>query len=1023
MAFSLVVAASPPTGSEKVPLFQISEVDLSFAYDLDTNHFTAAMVIMAILQPQTTTDNQFPVQLEGMAKYDGGNWTLSASVQNLTGLYIAQFFDSGAHDSVVSLLKHISIVEFAITYDYQKTNDSNFGESASSLVVKGQLLIGEFNLNIDYSHKGSSSWCFAASATKVNPDISMTVGGIIENLTGEAPDLPDFVSNIAISLKGEKDGIGLAVMSSNAVDPPSKTATMSKDDGSQLFFTAYFEIGGILTQYMQLRPYKVDKKAEASGTDATKRLFVTALAALPSIEVPLIGNIARIFDEALFLWVEHPDGILKSELDTINKLLALDQINKPPIPFKSVKKEVADTDVVLTHGLHFLLVLKDQKGNPNCVIDYQFKSKKKPSQSGVILAAADEEPNQPSGMASYAKKAGPLSISNLGFSFANSTFSVMVDATVEIGPMEFQLVGFSLNMALGGKFDLHHLPTPKPGLNGLAISYDKPPLQIAGLLNHYETEAENLYQGALAAGFKAWQFSAAGCYGTVKDKKPPSLAGDVGFATAFLYCCLQGPLLSLPQAQITGINGGFGYNSHLRLPAVDEVLRFPLMSPNGQYSSPMDAQTEFFSSKPAWITPQRDSFWIAAGLTAQAFKMLDIQAVIVVEWDPAVKLGLYGIASATVPFSAGQSVKFAFVQLAIAATVDFAAGTMQIAGQLTPASFIIHPDCHLTGGFAMYSWFGDKADIPNGWVFTIGGYHSSFKAPPQYPVVPRLGISWNLGPVSISGSAYFAITPAVCMGGGTWNVSMVAGPLSAYYAAYIDFLINFQPFYFIADGGLSVGVKFSMDLWLVTIHISIDVAATIHLEGPPVHGVVHVNFWVFGFNVDFGDSGLGPPDPLKLLDFLSLVCKPDVPAKAVTEGSEIESDDDSSAFILSVEEGLVGSSDAKTPPNQRWTVRAATFAFSVTCKFAIYKATVLTPNPDDPENPTSDTKEGPSTPINARPMCLDTQFYQSELTVTIEEGLTQRRLAVAVDENPDPVWTNNKAIMKQLPSALWGPCE
>lgn len=90
--------------------------------------------------------------------------------------------------------------------------------------------------------------------------------------------------------------------------------------------------------------------------------------------------------------------------------------------------------------------------------------------------------------------------------------------------------------------------------------------------------------------------------------------------------------------------------------------------------------------------------------------MLNVQALIVFEWDPSMKLGLFGIASAVIPFSPDSSIKFAYVELAFAAAIDFDAGTIKVDGQLTPASFILNPNCHLTGGFALYSWFGGKTN-------------------------------------------------------------------------------------------------------------------------------------------------------------------------------------------------------------------------------------------------------------------------------------------------------------------------
>ena len=106
---------------------------------------------------------------------------------------------------------------------------------------------------------------------------------------------------------------------------------------------------------------------------------------------------------------------------------------------------------------------------------------------------------------------------------------------------------------------------------------------------------------------------------------------------------------------------------------------------------------------------------------------------------------------------------------------------------------------------------------------------------------------------SVSGQFYFAITPKACMAGGCLNYSMGCGPLSAFFDLWVDFLMNFKPFYLMADIGVDVGVRFTLDLWICTIYISVDISASVHLEGPPFHGYAHIDFWVFGFDIYFGN--------------------------------------------------------------------------------------------------------------------------------------------------------------------------
>ncbi|KAF7563164.1 hypothetical protein G7046_g951 [Stylonectria norvegica] len=1034
VAFGLCMKAHEPIGDEKVPIFEIASIDLNFAYQFgEGGGLAASMDILALLQPPKTAQGE-PAQLEGIVQYsktDG--WKLSASVKDLTGACVAQFFEQEYRGTVCSLLESITIKEFTIEYAYPK------GQDASSLLVTGSLLVGKFALDIKYEHTGTKKWCFMAIASSASPAKSCTVGEIIEDITGSKSELPDFVKEISIAFNPAQDRIGLRMLSTETVQ-----GRLTASQENMMLLTVFFQVGAFLTQYIQLRPVKA-----GSGT---KRMFVTALQALPKFELPLLGNVSEIFDEVLFVWVQNEGGITKSELDTINGVLGMDGIKG--IPFKPEKKETKPEECVITKGLHLMLVVKDNKGEKVCVLDYRFGKDEKKRKMKLLGGSNNEkqlfeaeEPAKSSGMASYPKKVGPLTISNAGFDFTNKVLSVKVDARVKIGPMEFELVGLQLGMDFKKEpeatlddskpqpWSLHNLPRPEPSLKGLMISYDKKPLQISGLLTYEEDEHIRMFQGALVAGLDPWQFAAAGCYGQVKD---------VAYTTAFLFCMVQGPLFTLTYAEISGLKGGFGYNSHLRLPVVEEIPKFPLIGSNSNYSSPIEAQSALFTAPEHWISPQKDSFWVAAGLTVKAFKMLTIDALIVVEWDPSVKLGLFGIASAVIPFSK-TGVQFGFVELGISAIIDFDAGTMQLAGQLTPASFIIHPNCHLTGGFAMYSWFGGPssshkdtdAEVPNGWVFTIGGYHAAFKAPSQYPNPPRLGISWDMGPVSVRGTAYFAITPAVCMGGGTWNVSLTLGSLQAFYTAYIDFLINFQPFHFIADGGLAVGVRYSMDLWLVTLHISVDIAARLHLEGPPVRGVVHVDFWVFGFDVAFGDESRTEVKPLPLSEFIDLVCQTGQQASGFVEtitartslkeleASRIQEEHDASsdgkdAFLLSVDDGLVSSSgtDTETVGEKGWVVRASTFTFTVSCKFALKGAKVLTPNVNYPDDPTERPVDGAGE-VNARPMCLPKSFSKSDLKVTIVQLATH--VKTFEHENADPVWENNTGIIKSLPSGLWGP--
>jgi hypothetical protein len=94
------------------------------------------------------------------------------------------------------------------------------------------------------------------------------------------------------------------------------------------------------------------------------------------------------------------------------------------------------------------------------------------------------------------------------------------------------------------------------------------------------------------------------------------------------------------------------------------------------------------------------------------------------------------------------------------------------------------------------------------------------------------------------------------MAGGDLSVTLTIGKLIAAFHAWADFLLSYQPFFFSGDGGITVSVQYTLDLWITTLHIDIEIGADLSLSGPPSHGTVHVDFWVFGFTISFGSSSL-----------------------------------------------------------------------------------------------------------------------------------------------------------------------
>ncbi|KAH7110740.1 hypothetical protein EDB81DRAFT_736095 [Dactylonectria macrodidyma] len=613
----------------------------------------------------------------------------------------------------------------------------------------------------------------------------------------------------------------------------------------------------------------------------------------------------------------------------------------------------------------------------------------KPSQGG-------DKPDQ-SSKSTYKNTVGPLNISQIGFRYEGGTLAILMDATIAFGPVALDLMGFTIGLhfqaADGSTKSLNSLSwhDVEVSISGVGVQFHREPLLIAGAFLHDRTADSDMYAGGLTVGFTPWLFQAAGFYGIIGAADDPHR-----FKCLFAYAVLRGPVMNIAGfADISGLTGAFGYNVDLTLPTMDNMVTFPLLAPPDEPLAPKELVRTLIpggSQRGPFFNPMNGAMFIAAGLTVTAFQMLEMTAVVAVQWSPRVQIALLGLAKCDVP-SIKSQVKFAHVELGIMATVDLDAGILRVEAQLSPNSWIVHKSCHLTGGFALYYWFGGgRTD----WVMTMGGYHSAFVVPEHYPRPDRLRISWAIdSSLSVSGEAYFAITPKVCMGGLHIRAALSLGALSAWFDASADFLMTYSPFHFIADVKVSVGVRYSMDVWFVTVHIAVQVAASLSLMGPPLRGVVHVDFWVFGFDIAFGDpAGAAQPPRLTSEAFWNLVTQAEGQAANVEAGEK-------KAHLFSCTQGLITENKQDIKAADPWLVRSGVFQFAVECQFAISQVKVNGKVAPAPETVAIDD-------IYAKPMRLK-EAIDSTLDVEINgPGNTK-----SVGWKAKPAW-------KDVPQALWG---
>lgn len=561
---------------------------------------------------------------------------------------------------------------------------------------------------------------------------------------------------------------------------------------------------------------------------------------------------------------------------------------------------------------------------------------------------------------SVQKSFGPVSIQRLGLRFQkgdeqqSDQLWFEMDATLAFGPLSLSLLGLGIGSPL---------TTFAPSFNivGLGVTYSNPPLQISGSLLNLEPPGSSTiaFQGTLIVSTQDFTVEAIGYYGNQAGfpSRFPSLFVFINVEHAF-----GGP----PAFFVTGLAGGFGFNSALRLPTLEQVAIFPFIAalpgspdpPFGTDSSALSVLRTITSSPPdtppgtpAWVTPSAGDLWFAVGIAFTSFEMVNSKALLVVEAGHDLVISLLGTSTARFPQDAADDDLYAFVELNLLARFQPSAGVFSVEAVLSSGSFVLDRACALTGGFAFYVWSGDNPNAGD-FVLTLGGYHPSFAPPPHYPTVPQLGFHWSLdSSISVKGHAYFALTPSVFMVGGELDVTYQSGDLKAWLNAHADALIRWKPFWFEVSIGVTVGASYEVDLWLTSATFSVELGCDLEFYGPPTGGSITVDWWVISFTIPFGASndhdketpvwsdveamlpntaGTGPVNVLSVLPVSGLI--------STSNGSE------ATGTALALTQGTRGVSPAANTSNSSvWRVRASDFGFSTATPIPASTATFTDP--------------------------------------------------------------------------------
>lgn len=597
------------------------------------------------------------------------------------------------------------------------------------------------------------------------------------------------------------------------------------------------------------------------GGAANKYLFgVTLGLELDMSKLPLVGSLFKpsqgVKDIRILYATQH---LMLNEVQALN---SGGKINLPESTGRgtngSAPSAMAPADpkttVILSKGLS-VIANADFTGSSPKGLALPFG--KKQSTGGKAVASSPYKPQTPASVTGQPANLpsaqritwldigatlGPFTLQRIGAAYKKGALELLMTSSFRLGILNFSLDGLGVKVnpfppKSSDPGDI--LKSISPELLGMEADLQKGPLSISG---GFLRDDKNYY-GEVSVMAGPLSFMAIGGY------------SDTDPASFFIYVSLDAPLGGPPFFIVTGLAGGFGVNRRLELPTIDTVTTYPLLPHNAppQGNSPSSTLNSVIPQLARIFQPKPGEYWIAAGVQFTSFEMIDAFVLVSVSFGVDFQLGLLG--QATMNFPKYDPVPLAFVQLDLVASLTPATGLLSVEGRLAPNCYVLNPLVKISGGFAFLVWFNGphKGDF----VVSLGGYHPAFKKPSNYPSVPRLQITYGIGPFAITGQLYFALTPSMMMAGMAVSATWSSGPVSLWFDAGVDFLLGWAPFHYLGDAYLRIGANVDLALFSITVHVG----AEIQMWGPQFGGKAEVDLDVVSVTIHFG-ADKNPPPPV-----------------------------------------------------------------------------------------------------------------------------------------------------------------
>lgn len=449
---------------------------------------------------------------------------------------------------------------------------------------------------------------------------------------------------------------------------------------------------------------------------------------------------------------------------------------------------------------------------------------------------------------------------SIGFSSAAPLqIGLATQLTAKLGPMVAVVDHIGINSAIsfpqgGGKLgmaDIHFSFQPP---RGVGLSIDTGVIKGGGFL--YLDFDKGEYFGALELSFQG--VIALKAVGIINTKMPD---GSQGFALLILITAEFTPIQLGFGFTLNGVGGLLGVNRTADVEALKAGVKTGAVSSILFPADVVANITRIISDLKVIFPIAQEHFLIGpmAKLGWGTPTLISLELGIIID-IPVPRIIILGVLRCILPTKEAAILK---LQVNFAGGIDFEQGLIWFDASLFDSQILVFT---LTGDMALRIGWKDPV-----FVVSVGGFHPAFKeVPADLTGMRRIMLSLLSGDnPRLSAQIYFAVTSNSVQSGAKVELYAEACGFNLWGYLGYDLLVQFSPFYFIAEIYAGLALRAGTDE-IAGLHVRCALSGPTpwHADGEASLTILFFEISV-GFDVTWGEQG--PSQPLELEDVLALV--------------------------------------------------------------------------------------------------------------------------------------------------------